>query len=182
MTGRDRANRTTHLLLTGVAAALVAAALPPAPAQAFWVGVGTPFPGWGYAPAPYYAYPPQAYYAPPGYYAPPSGYYAPPGAPPPSAYAPAAPAAPAYPPSSPASSAYAPSAAAAMYEPPAASTGAPTPLAPTAQATPAISYTSKPAFTNGAGQTCREYKASDGGRDVFGTACRQADGQWRVVN
>jgi surface antigen len=57
------------------------------------------------------------------------------------------------------------------------------PAAPTAaQAMPRISYTGKPAFTNSAGQACREYKANAGGRDVFGTACQQAGGQWRVVN
>ena len=40
------------------------------------------------------------------------------------------------------------------------------PAAPTAaQAMPRITYTGKPAFTNSAGQTCREYKANAGGRD-----------------
>jgi surface antigen len=55
-----------------------------------------------------------------------------------------------------------------------------------APSSPAITYTNKPAFTNAAGQTCREYKSTDatGGHpiDVFGTACKAADGQWRVVN
>jgi hypothetical protein len=56
--------------------------------------------------------------------------------------------------------------------------------APINPSTPRITYTSKPAFTNSAGQTCREYKTSDpaAGHDVFGTACKAADGQWRVVN
>jgi len=58
--------------------------------------------------------------------------------------------------------------------------------APAAPSSPAITYTNKPAFTNAAGQTCREYKTTDttGGHpiDVVGTACRAADGQWRVVN
>jgi surface antigen len=49
-----------------------------------------------------------------------------------------------------------------------------------------ITYTNKPAFTNAAGQTCREYKTTNAaaGRsvDVYGTACKTADGQWRVVN
>jgi hypothetical protein len=76
----------------------------------------------------------------------------------------------------------------AAYPPPAypapAAYPPPTPAAPaaTAQATPAITYTSKPAFTNSVGQTCREYKTGSNGRDIFGTACRQSDGQWRVVN
>jgi hypothetical protein len=100
-------------------------------------------------------YSPAPYYAypPPYYYAPPPAYY-----PPPTAYA--APTAP---------SAYTPGMPAAG-----------------AAATPAISYTSKPAFTNTAGQTCRQYKTTDATNghpiDVYGTACQQTDGQWRVVN
>ena len=99
------------------------------------------------------AYP---YYPSPYYYGPPAAYY----------YGP-----PAYPaPAAPAPSAYAPPAA-APYASPAPGT------------TPAITYTSKPAFTNAAGQTCREYRTSDAsGRAAYGTACRAADGQWRVVN
>jgi hypothetical protein len=105
-----------------------------------------------------YYYGPGPYYGypPPYYYAPPPGYYPPPPG----------------------------------YYPPPASANAPGQPAPPASATsamaapgsPPITYTNKPAFTNSAGQTCRQYKATDGGRDVFGTACQQADGQWRVVN
>ena len=150
-----------HFLLSGAAAALALFALTagPSPALArFWVGVGGPCCGyWGgyWGPGPYWGNPPPyAYYPPPGYYPP------------------------------------APYPARAAYPPPAASAYTPgTPAAPAATAvpgaahgTPRITYTSKPAFTNSAGQTCREYKANDSGRDVFGTACRQTDGQWRVVN
>jgi len=149
-----------HLLLSGAAAALALFALTTgsSPAQArVWVGVGGPCCGyWG--PGPYWGYPPPyAYYPPPGYY-PPAPYPAPGAYPPPapSAYAPGTPTAP---------------------------TATAMPAAPSAtHATPQITYTAKPAFTNSAGQTCREYKTNDSGRDVFGTACRQTDGQWRVVN
>jgi hypothetical protein len=92
------------------------------------------------------------YYPPPYYYTPPSAYYYPPPAPP-------------YPAPSP--SAYAPPAAAPANPGPASS----------------ITYTSKPAFTNASGQTCREYMTNNGsGQPVYGTACQQADGVWRVVN
>ena len=106
----------------------------------------------------------------PGFYSAPWPYYPPPVYPPyypPPAY---------YPP-------------AAYYPPPAAAptaTGtAPAPAAPAA-ATAAITYTSRPAFTNAAGQTCREYEVAQpaGGTQspVHGTACRDASGQWRVAN
>jgi hypothetical protein len=52
----------------------------------------------------------------------------------------------------------------------------------TATPTPKVTYTKKPAFTNSAGQSCREYKTTGSGHDVYGTACKQADGQWRVAN
>ena len=152
-----------HSLLSGAAAVLALAALTagPLPAQAgVWISAGGACCGyWG--PGPYWGSPPPyAYYPPPAYYpAPVPGYYPPPAA----GY---------YPPPTPTESAY-PAAPAAPMSP-----GAP--LA--AQATPRITYTGKPAFTNSTGQTCREYKTSAGGRDVFGTACREADGQWRVVN
>jgi hypothetical protein len=98
-------------------------------------------------------YGPGPYWAYPGpYYPPPPAYYPPPA---PLAYAPAAPA----------------YGAAALTATPAA-----------AATTPAITYTKKPAFTNSAGQTCRDYKTTDGSHDVFGTACKQPDGQWRVTN
>jgi hypothetical protein len=101
---------------------------------------------------PYYGYPPPAYYYPP----PPPPYYYPPPMP---AYFPAP----------------IPGAA------PAPTAGAaPTPAAAT------ITYTSKPAFTNAAGQTCREYTTTQnvGGqsKQVFGTACQDATGQWRIAN
>jgi hypothetical protein len=100
------------------------------------------------------------FYGPGPYWGYPAPYYPPPVYYPPTAYAPAAPiygtAAPAY--------AAAPAAA------------------PAAAATPAITYTKKPAFTNSAGQTCREYKTTDGTHEVLGTACKQPDGQWRVTN
>ncbi|HWB49018.1 MAG TPA: hypothetical protein VG651_07900 [Stellaceae bacterium] len=104
----------------------------------------------------------------PGFYGPgPYWGYAPPYYPPAPAY---------YPPPPPAYSAYAPTAPAA---PTATVTGAP---AAGAAAIPAITYTRKPAFTNAAGQTCREYQTTSGSQQVFGTACRQPDGQWRVTN
>jgi hypothetical protein len=153
----------SRLLLTGFTAFLAVAArtTPAPPAQAFFIGVGVPCCGWG--PGPYYGYPPPpyGYYPPPAYY-PPQGYYPPPVGSAPSAYTPTQPT-PGYPP---AGSGPAPSATAE----------------PTGPATPRITYTSKPAFTNSAGETCREYKTTDTGHDIFGTACKQADGQWRVVN
>ena len=152
----------SRLLLTGLATLLAVAALTTmaAPARAFYIGIGVPCCGWG--PGPYWGYPPPPYgYYPPAYY-PPPGAYPPPTAPAPSAYSPAQPT-PGYPP-------------AGGYAAPSAT------VAPTSPATPRITYTSKPAFTNSAGQTCREYKTTDSGRDIFGTACRETDGQWRVVN
>lgn len=45
--------------------------------------------------------------------------------------------------------------------------------------------TPKPAFTDGTGQSCREYQQSVtvGGRTemAYGTACRQPDGSWKIV-
>jgi hypothetical protein len=167
-----------RLIFTGIAGALAigAVAALPSPAQARmwisgpccgWYGPGAYY-GYGYYP-PYYYAPPAAYY-PPAYPAPtgpgPSGYTPQSGYPAPSAYAPQSP----YPPPGPAPSAYTPQSA---YP-------APNTATPSAAA---VTYTSKPAFTNASGQTCREYKAdTGGGQPVFGTACRMADGQWRVVN
>jgi hypothetical protein len=108
--------------------------------------------------APFGFYGPAPYWGYPApYYPPPPAYYPPPA---PMAYAPGVPAATAY------------------------GTAAPAVAAPAAAATttPAISYTKKPAFTNAGGQTCREYTTTDGTHDVFGTACKQPDGQWRVTN
>lgn len=155
-------------LFSGAAALLALFALtagsPPAQAR-IWVGIGGPCCGyWG--PGPYWGYPgPYAYY-PPAYY-PPAPYPAPAYAAP--AYSPPAYSPPAY--SPPASSAYTPTVAPTATTAPGAT-----------RAQPQITYTGKPAFTNSAGQTCREYKTSTGGRDVFGTACEAADGQWRVIN
>ena len=62
------------------------------------------------------------------------------------------------------------------YAPPAAAPANPSPAS-------SITYTSKPAFTNASGQTCRQYMTNNGsGQPVYGTACQQADGVWRVVN
>ena len=168
----------TRLFLLGSAAVLatigVTTASPPAQARG-WVSVGLPFPGYAYGPDPYYAYPSPYYYAPQtGYYYPPPGGAYPPAAAAPSAYVPDQPA-------------YAYPAPAAYPQPaPGYAPVSTAPIAASPAGTPPITYTSKPAFTNSAGQTCRQYKATDtsGGRaaDVYGTACRQGDGQWRVVN
>lgn len=177
MSFRTRTDWRACLFITGCAAALavVALAAAPQPAQArVWVSVGFPFAGF-YGPRPYYGYPAPYYYA-PHYYGPPAYY-------PPAYY----PAPNAYPPAGQAPSAYTPPG----YGPPEASPTEPTPNTPpqaatAPAATPSITYTNKPAFTNSAGQTCREYKTTDTSNphpvDVFGTACKQADGQWRVVN
>ena len=153
-----------RLFIAGSVAALALIALvtTPSPARAFWIGVGWPF-GY-YAPGPYYGYYPPPYYYPPAYgYYPPGAYYPP--APAPSANTP------------PAVASYTPQSGGAAPAPP--TSGA-------APGTPKVTYTNKPAFNNSAGQTCREYKTTDttSGHsvDVFGTACKQADGQWRVVN
>ena len=165
MIGPTKTDWRARLLLLGSAAALgaitLATASPPAQARV-WVSFGVPFPGYYPGPDPYYAYPPSPYY-----YAPPPAYY-PPGA---------------YPPVAAAPSAYTPYAPGQQPMPAYAPAGvAPTATAPAGS--PRITYTSKPAFTNSAGQTCRQYKAADisGSRDAYGTACRQSDGQWRVVN
>jgi hypothetical protein len=173
MIGPFRTRWSARLLLIGSAGALALIATaplaPPAQARA-WVSVGVPFPGY-YYPGPYYDYPaPYSYYPyAPAY--PPAAYYPAPAYPAPSAYAPPAGAPPA--------STYAPPAGtpgpSAYMTPPAA--------APAPSMAGRITYTSKPAFTNAAGQTCREYTiTAAGGQIVHGTACREADGQWRVAN
>lgn len=164
-------NWRARLLFTGIATVLAIVALatisPPAQARV-WVSAGVPC--CSYYPGPYYGYPspPYAYVPPPGYYPPPPDYGAP-GAYPPAGAAPSA-----YTPGTPTSS-YAPGVPTSGYAPPSG-----------AGAAAAVTYTNKPAFTNAAGQTCRQYKTTDatGGHpvDVYGTACQQADGQWRVVN
>ena len=143
-----------HLPFSGAVALLALFALTTGspPAQAR-VWIGIGGPCCGYwGPGPYWGYP-----GPYGYY-PPAAYY------PPLPYP-----APAYPPPAP-----------SAYTPPTATAAPAAPGAPRVQ--PQITYTGKPAFTNSAGQTCREYKTSASGRNVFGTACEQSDGQWRVVN
>lgn len=155
-----------NCLPLGAATALTAIAalttLSPSAQARFWVGVGGPCCGY-WAPGPSYGYPPPyAYAPPPGYYPPPEGY--------------AQPAAP---------SAYAPDGAPSAYAPEPMNTPASAVAAP-AQNSPAITYTNKPAFKNAAGQTCRQYKTTDTTNahpvDVFGTACQDTDGQWRVAN
>ena len=102
---------------------------------------------------PGYYYPPYPY----PYYYPPPVYYPPPAYySPPSSYQPPAPRAPA---------GYTPS--------------------ETAQPPP-ITYTPRRPWTDASGRQCREYQTT---RDiqgratkVFGTACRDPDGQWRIVN
>jgi hypothetical protein len=50
----------------------------------------------------------------------------------------------------------------------------------------AVTYTSRPGWTNAQGQYCREYESSQttAGRvtERYGTACRDASGQWHFVN
>jgi hypothetical protein len=145
-------------MLRGAAAAVVALAVAEmaTPASAFVIGFGFPYPGfyagpWPYYPAPSYYpyYYPQAYY-----YPPPAAYY------PPAAEAPTG------------SAAAPPGIAGEPLAPPATTS-------PYAPATAAITYTDRPAFRNGAGQTCREYRMASGAR---GTACQDAGGQWRVAD
>jgi hypothetical protein len=114
---------------------------------------------WVSVGVPFAGFYPGPYYG----YSPPPYYYAPPPA---TYYPPVYPADPGYAaPVQPAPSAYAPPAALTSPNP-----------------AVAITYTNKPAFTNASGQTCREYMTRNGGQAVYGTACQQADGQWRVVN
>ncbi len=99
----------------------------------------------------------------PGYYYPPYPYpYYPP--PPPPYYSPPA-------------ASYSPSGG----YPPSAEYG-PTGLA----ATPPITYTPRPGWTNAEGLYCREYRSNQGtgnrATERYGTACRDATGQWRIVN
>jgi hypothetical protein len=98
-------------------------------------------------------YPPYPYlYYPPPGYYPALGYY-----PPPAGYQPSS-----------------------VYGPP----GDYVPSAPAA--TPQITYTPRPGWTNAQGQYCREYKSTQGAdsraTERYGTACRDASGQWRIAN
>jgi hypothetical protein len=180
------------------AAALAVTALTVAAVSAearVWVSLGYPFPGYSYGPGPYYPYPPADYAPPPSAYYPPATYPQPQGYPVPGAYPPPnMPGAPAYglPPAGDEPSGAAVPAAPAQpeYAPLATAPAHPAPPKPTAGAAPGklpgITYTNKPAFTNSAGQPCRQYKTTDMAKgypvDVYGTACRHADGQWRVVD
>jgi hypothetical protein len=156
MNGPTQTRWFARLIFAGIAGALAIGAIAtlPSPAQArVWVSVGGPC--CYYGPGPYYGYPPPYYYAPP-----PGAYYPPP---PPAGYPP-----PGYP---------APGAAPSAYTPGAA------PGVPGQAPAAGITYTNKPAFTNAAGQTCREYTtAGASGQAAYGTACQQPDGQWRTVN
>jgi hypothetical protein len=94
-------------------------------------------------------------------------YYPPYPYPPPAPYYPPYPAPGSYPPSA----SYQPSSA---YPPP----GSASP--------PKITYTPRPGWTNAQGEYCREYTTTQGtgGRATqrYGTACRDFNGQWRIVN
>jgi hypothetical protein len=73
---------------------------------------------------------------------------------------------------------------AAYYPPPGAQPSGGYP--PAASRAPAITYTPRRAWTDAAGRQCREYRTTrqtDGrATQVYGTACRDPDGQWRIVN
>jgi hypothetical protein len=123
------------------------------------LAIGLVIGAWAIAPAPAAAqfffggprfFAPYPYYPPPAYYP----YYAPP----PAYYPPPAP---------------------AYYPPPAATAPAAGTGTATSTAAAGITYTSRPAFKNAAGQTCREFKAASG---ALGTACEDPSGQWRVAN
>jgi hypothetical protein len=65
--------------------------------------------------------------------------------------------------------------------------GPPGDYVPSAPAgTPQITYTPRPGWTNAQGQYCREYKSTQGADsraiERYGTACRDASGQWRIAN
>ena len=51
---------------------------------------------------------------------------------------------------------------------------------------PSITYTPRRGWTNAQGEYCREYRTTGpaGNRKTerYGTACRDASGQWRIVN
>ena len=74
------------------------------------------------------------------------------------------------------------------YYPAPASYPAPTPsYAPSGSAeSPSVTYTPRRGWTNAQGEYCREYRTTQptGNRatERYGTACRDASGQWRIVN
>jgi hypothetical protein len=151
-----RIRRAVGLGTAALVAALsfAAAVSAPTPAEArVFVGFGFGIP-IGF---PYY-YPPYPYpypYPPLGYYPPPY-YSAPVSYPPPPA----------------------------SYPPTSYPQGAQTPVQQ--NPAPAITYTPRPGWTNAHGEYCREYRTSQGtgsrATERFGTACRDASGQWRIVN
>ena len=95
-------------------------------------------------------------------YPPPPPYYYPPPYPPPGYYPPTG-------------SALPPGAHQQGYAP---SAGSPS--------SPSITYTPRRAWTDASGRQCREYTTTREieGRatKVYGTACRDPDGQWRIIN
>jgi hypothetical protein len=139
-----------------IIAALGFAAAVSAPTSAearVFVGFGFGFPiGFPFYYPPPYPYPPPAFYPPPPYYPAPVSYPAPASYP-----------APGTPPQS--SGGYAPSGSAGS---------------------PPVTYTPRRGWTNAQGEHCREYRTTGpaGNRKTerYGTACRDASGQWRIVN
>ena len=114
---------------------------------------------------------PPALTLPPAYPAPPPGYPAPAYPYPPPVYYPP-------PPYNPAPASYP-----AAGTPPQPSGG----YAPSGSAgSPSITYTPRRGWTNAQGEYCREYRTTGpaGNRTTerYGTACRDASGQWRIVN
>ncbi len=70
---------------------------------------------------------------------------------------------------------------------PPAATQPPGGYAPSAASSaPSITYTPRRAWTDASGRQCREYTTTREieGRmtKIYGTACRDPDGQWRIVN
>jgi hypothetical protein len=75
----------------------------------------------------------------------------------------------------------------ASYPAPGPSSQAPGIYAPPGSAgSPSITYTPRRGWTNAQGEYCREYRTTQptGNRatERYGTACRDASGQWRIVN
>jgi hypothetical protein len=148
--------KTTTGRAGGFGAAAIIAAL------GFAAAVSTPTPaearvfvgfGFGFPIGFPFFYPPYPYYPPPPAYYPPPPYY-----PAPASYP--APGTPSQPPGGNA---------------PSGSAGS-----------PSITYTPRRGWTNAQGQYCREYRTTGpaGNRTTerYGTACRDASGQWRIVN
>jgi hypothetical protein len=71
--------------------------------------------------------------------------------------------------------------------PPPASSPSPGGYTPSAvRQAPPITYTPRRPWTDASGRQCREYQTSRDAQGrptkVYGTACRDPDGQWRIVN